>query len=321
MVQKLIFQLLFILFISTIFAEESRISQDSLILKIELSTPKIFKQNDNIYLDIKLINNSPSPVSTFISDDKKYCFDFQILTMQNQEIEHSKDYITSFHRVQTIFKSKIDLEPNQGYSYKISLNDYFEMDKTGQFYIKGFYYPELKNSDNKDQKTLMSNQLTINIKPKDLEEKFISEKKSVEEEKRLNAEKRAPDEIIEYMLNARMNKEWEKYFLYLDLEKLILTNNLFKNNFLKADSEKQKELIAQFKIYLQKDTIDDISYLPHSYEIVKTEYFPNGKGKVEVIIQHKYIDYIQKKYYTYFLYKREKIWYVYSYEVMNMERL
>jgi len=122
------------------------------------------------------------------------------------------------------------------------------------------------------------------------------------------------------MLKARMNKEWEKYFLYIDLDKLVLTNKQFKDNFRKSDIEKQKEIISQFKKYLQKDTIDDLSYLPHSFEIVKTEYFPQGKGKVEVIIQHKFLDYIEKKYYTFFLYKRDKVWFVYSYEVMNMER-
>jgi hypothetical protein len=303
-----------------VFSEDATSTQNGLIMKIELSTPQVFKQNDEVFIDVKLINKSENSISTYISDDKKFCFDFKILTMQNKEIEHSKEYTTSFYRVQTIFKSKIDLDQDQGYTYKVRLNDYYDLDKTGQFYIKGFYYPTLKSSDTNNIQ-ITSNQLTINIKPKDFEDQFITEKKSIEEEKKLNAEKRSPDEVVEYMLKARMSKEWEKYFLYIDLEKLILTNNNFKDKFLKSDTEKQKEIIAQYKKYLQKDTIEDISYLPHAYEIVKTEYYPQGKGKVEVIIQHKYLDYIEKKYYTFFLYKRDKVWYVYSYEVMNMERM
>ncbi|OHD14796.1 MAG: hypothetical protein A2086_14110 [Spirochaetes bacterium GWD1_27_9] len=298
-----------------IFSQEMS-NTSAILMKIELATPKIYNQNEDIYLDVKIINKGEFSLATLITDDKKFSFDFQIVTMKNQQLEHSRAYITSFHRVQTIFKSKISLEPNEGYSYKVRLNDYFDLTTPGQYYIKGFYYPNLK-LNNDTLGSIYSNQLTINIKPSDIDEKYIVEKKDIEEEVKLFAEKRPPDEAVRYMLEARMKKEWNKYFLYLDLEKLILNNGKFNQNFLKKDSERQKEIIEQYKEYLKKDTIDDISFLPHNFEILKTEY-GQGKGKVDVIIEYKYIEYIERKYYTFFLYKKGEIWYVYDYEVMNM---
>ncbi|HOV14101.1 MAG TPA: hypothetical protein PK771_07445 [Spirochaetota bacterium] len=301
-----------------IFSEEyfnSKLNPDSLILKIELVNPKIYKQNEEIYLDVKIINKSDMNISTLITDDKKFSFDFEIYSMQNQMLEHRKEYIVAFHRVQTIFKTKISIDPNEGYTYRVRLNDYYDLDITGQYYIKGFYYPYLKTGSDKSG-IIASNQLTINIRPQDIDDRYIVEKKFVEEEKRLNAEKRSPDDVIRYMLEARMKSEWEKYFLYLDLDKLILGNNKFKDSYLKKDIERQKEIIAQYKDYLKKDTIEDISFLPHSFEIIKTEY-SQGKGKVDVIVDFKYIDYIERKYYTFFLNKKGEIWYVYDYEVMN----
>jgi hypothetical protein len=121
------------------------------------------------------------------------------------------------------------------------------------------------------------------------------------------------------MLNARMNSEWDKFYLYLDLNKLILTNNIFKDKFLKADTERQRDMIGQYKEYLKKNTIDEISFLPNKFHIVKTEY-SEGKGKVEAIITFKYLDYEENKYYTYYLNRKNDIWLVTSYEVMNLER-
>jgi hypothetical protein len=295
-------------------------SVSGLIMNIELYNPKIYKQNDEIILEVKLINKSDKNISCFVTDDKKYCFDFKLISMLNQELEHSKDYTTSFHRVQTVFKSKIDLASNEGYSYKVRLNDYFDLNRSGQFYVKGVYYPDLVNAEAVTANSVVSNQIAINIQPSDIQDSLINETKSVAEEKYLSADKRPPDEVVKYMLDARMKKEWEKYFLYLDLGRLILHNNKFNKNYLNSDAEKQKEKLAQYKNYLSHDTIDDISFLPNRYEILSTQYDAQGKGKVDVLIEFKYLDYIESKYYTFFLYRNGNIWYVENYEVVNIGR-
>ena len=91
-----------------------KIDPNNLILKIELVNPKIYRQNEDIYLDVKIINISDKNISTFITDDKKFTFDFEIYTMQNQTLEHKREYIVSFHKVQTIFKFLLNIEPMRG---------------------------------------------------------------------------------------------------------------------------------------------------------------------------------------------------------------
>lgn len=289
---------------------------NGLTVKIELAQPKIFLQGDEIYINVKIFNSTKDETACIIADDKKFSFDFQMVTLQNRVIEHSNEYIISFHRVQPVFNSSVRLSPGEGYIYKARLNDYYDTNRSGQFFINCMYFPRLKmDGDNND--TIMSNQLSINIRPEKAKEMAIQEREEVEKEKKLFVTKRSPDEVVDFMLKARMKSEWEKFFLYMDLEKLILTNNLFKDKYVRADVEKQKEFIEQYKQYLMKNTVNDISYLPHAFKIVKTEY-TDGRGKVEVINSFKYIDYVEDKYYTYFLYKKGDIWYVYSYEVLNL---
>ncbi len=307
----------YLLLFTTFFAYSQISTQVSGIDVIaQFSEPSIYRVGDTIFIDVKIVNNQPDDKAVLIAQDKRYSFDFEILTMQNKKINHSPSYSNFFNRVQPIFNSMVRLSQKEGFTYRVCLNDYYDIDFTGQYYIRCNFYPELKLSPD-DSKAIKSNYLTINIRPKDLSDSFVSEKIAVEEEKKLFAEKKAPDEVIDYMLKARINNEWEKYFLYLDLDSLILMNTNFASRYRKSDSEAQIELKEEYKKYLKQNTIDDISYQPVSFKIVKTEYSA-GDGKVEAILKFKQFDFVEDKYYTFFLKKRDNKWFVTSYKVLNM---
>jgi len=312
--------LLILLYTVNLYSEDKLLisSEDysGLKLKVELANPKIYKQNDEIFIKVNIYNPENSEKSSFISIDKKYSFDIDLVNMQNRVVDRNKDYYISFHKTQPVFYNIIKLNSDEGFTYTLRLNDYYDLDISGQFFLKVFYYPNLKKGSENDA-TIVSNQLTINVRPSDIEEDYIVELKSLEDEKKLFAEKKSPDEVVKYVLDARMKGEWEKFFLYIELEKLIQWNNIFNSRYKKADIERKKEILTEYKEYLKQNSIDEISYLPHGYKIMRTEY-TEGKAKVETIVEYKYLDYIEKKYYTYFLFKKGSVWYIESYEVMNI---
>ncbi len=310
--------------------DNSRQANDIQVM-IEIANPKIFYTNDEVYINVKIFNKSSDDKYFKISDDKRFSIDFRMVTMQNKPLEHSTDYITSFHRVQNNFYSTVKLSPGEGYLFKIRLNDYYDLNNPGQYFIRGDYYPDLKVFDNEMQtggnsaKTgettgmmISSNQIALNIRPSEIKENIITEERSMQTEKKEFATKRSPDEVVSYMLKARMNGEWDKFFLYLDLDSLIQTNSNFWKRYQKSDIEKQKVIINEYKEYLKRDRIDDISFLPTRFQIINTEY-SDGNGKVYVLADFKYQDYTEKKYYTYFLTKKDNIWYITSYEVYNYQ--
>lgn len=311
---------LFILILSTIVQFSSfgqtQNGTSPLGLKIQFANPKIFHEGDTILIEIKLYNTTEYEQSVLIAKDKKFSFDFEMKTMQNRAVLHSEDYSISFNRPQPVFNSQVRIGTDEGYSYVLKLNDFFELNTPGQYFIRCGFFPQLKMNSSKEN-VLHSNYLTLNIRPRDIEQDFIREKQEIEQEKKLVITKRPPDEVLKFMLDARMKGEWEKFFLYLDLERLIKSNNQFNYKFDKADKERQIELIEEYKSYLKQNIRADISFLPHKYEVVRTEY-SEGRGKVEVIVYFKEFDYVEKKYYTYLLNKKENIWYIYNYEVMNL---
>ena len=168
--------------LTSIFSQENNVknkeinSNSGIILKIELANPKIFHQNDEIYINVKIFNSSKVDKACLIADDKRFSFDFQMVTMQNRQVEHNREYIISFHRVQPVFNTNIRLRANEGYVYEARLNDYFDLNKTGQFFVKCLYHPELK-LNNSEENAISSNQLSINIRPTGIKEETSEEKK------------------------------------------------------------------------------------------------------------------------------------------------
>ncbi|HBD93542.1 MAG: hypothetical protein A2015_06700 [Spirochaetes bacterium GWF1_31_7] len=316
---KLTLILTIILFSFSLCAVENHsteISYNDVAVMIRFSEPKIFKINDSIYIDIEIKNKSNKPSAVLIADDKRYTFDFELVSLQNKPVGYNKDYSNFFNRVQPIFNSMIRLNKDEGFTYRVLLNDYYDIDTSGQYYIRAVFHPALKLSEN-NVNVMKSNYLTINVRPESINDRYIVEQKEAEMERMLFAEKKAPDEVIEYMLNARMKSEWEKYFLYIDVSKMILTNSKFKDKYRKADSERQSKIIEEYKEYLKQNTIDEMSYIPILFNIVKTEY-STGEAKVEAILKFKQYDFIEDKYYTYFLNKKDDKWFVTSYTVLNI---
>jgi hypothetical protein len=265
---------------------------------------------------VKISNKETTPYSSLMAQDKRYPFDFELISLQNKQQQHSADYSNFFNRVQPVFHSVVRLEENEGYTYRVLLNDYFDMNITGQYILKCIYYPEMKLSNSPDNTAVKSNSITLNIRPADSDEQFIQEYIVAEKEKSLIMEKKSPDEVVDYMLNARINGEWEKFFLYIDLDKMICADITFGKRYKKADSDMQQEILKEYKEYLKKDKINEISYLPCKFEIIKTEYTA-GSGKVDAFVMFKEHDYVDKKYYTYFLKKQDDKWKITNYTVSN----
>lgn len=272
--------------------------------------------NEDIYIDVKLSNKEEAPYSSLMAQDKRYSFDFELTSLQNKQQKHSAKYSNFFNRVQPVFHSVVRLDENEGYTYRVLLNDYFDMNITGQYILKCIYYPEMKLGKTTDGQVIKSNSITLNIRPAGSDERVIQEQITVEHEKFLTMEKKAPDEVVDYMLRARINGEWEKFFLYIDLEKMISSDITFGKRYKKADSDKQQEILKEYKEYLKKDKINQISYLPCKFEIIKTEYTA-GSGKVDAFVMFKEHDYIDKKYYTYYLKKQDDKWKITNYTVSN----
>ncbi len=143
----------------------------------------------------------------------------------------------------------------------------------------------------------------------------LSENKDIQDI--LKKKKLSPDEIVKYLLKALQLGKKEKFFLYLDIEGLLLNDKgkayLYKQ---KLSSVPNQNVLEEYKEYLWNSNNSDISKAPNEFSIIETTYSDTA-GKV---IADLYFDdghfYISKRY-TFFFKKYDYYWIIYDYIVQN----
>jgi hypothetical protein len=120
------------------------------------------------------------------------------------------------------------------------------------------------------------------------------------------------------MLTARQQSQWEKFFLYLDLEAMLTRDAYQKRRYLAENEEGRRRMTAQYRLSLQNSTVDgDIGLIPTTFEILRTVY-NNDQGTVIALLKFRYINYTELRRYTYYLEKKDNFWAIVNYSVEGL---
>jgi hypothetical protein len=131
-------------------------------------------------------------------------------------------------------------------------------------------------------------------------------------------EKLAPDEVISYLLNARQKSQWEKFFLYLDLEAMISRDPVLRRQWLSEGEEGRRRILERYRRELESAVTDgDIATIPTDFSITRTEY-GDLEGTVTALEEFRNGNYTERKRYTYYLQRKDDIWTVVDYSVVNL---
>ena len=126
-----------------------------------------------------------------------------------------------------------------------------------------------------------------------------------------------PDEVVTWTIAARQKSQWEKFFLYLDLESLMRKNPEKDRSFRNASETARRQMVSQFRQQLRAMTIQqDISVIPSSFKIQKTSY-DDAEASVQVLEKFAYPDYTELKAFTYHLKKSDRYWIIDDYQIRN----
>jgi hypothetical protein len=131
-------------------------------------------------------------------------------------------------------------------------------------------------------------------------------------------ERLPPDQVVEYMLTARQKTQWEKFFLYLDLETMISRDPVRHRQWLAESEEGRRRMLARYRSELEEEVTDgDIATIPMEFQIERTAYNAE-EGTVVVLEKFKTGNYIERKRYTYYVRRKDDIWIIIDYAVLNL---
>jgi hypothetical protein len=276
---------------------------------------KVYFLGDPIQIEVVITNTGTDTLRFKVADNRVFNLDFDVRTTTNIGLEHARQFTTGRSSDQPVFFREMDLQPTERYGIVVDLAQYVRFDSPGQYVVQATFYPDLFRGPG--SATLLSNRLALNVKPAVIteEEKAVMEAQTGA----LNARQALPpDEVVSYTIAARQKSQWEKFFLYLDLESLLRKNPEKDRAFRNATEAARRQMVDQFRQQLQAQTIQqDISVVPTSYDVQKTSYDP-AEANVQVLERFKYPDYTELKAYTYHLRRSDRYWVIDDYSIRNL---
>jgi hypothetical protein len=327
--------MIFVMFFLIVgFAEGQAIS-----LSIRYYDMRIYYLNrDPIRVQVTLTNNSPHPFRFKLADERVFSLDFDVRTTTNRPVEPADVLVRRRTTSQQVFFREVLIEPGESFSFIEDLRDYARLDTSGAYVVQARIYPELYRSEvswswdpysqsylstervlSSSAGVLMSNRLSLNIRPPLIYgPDGVPLPLDVETNAILVRERMPPDEVISYMLRARQREQWERYFLYMDLEAMLARDPYRRRQFQAESEEGRQRMVDRYRMELQNSlTNDEISDIPMSFNIERTVYNAD-EGTVTVLEFFRFGNYTERKRFTYHLQRRDGIWTIVDYSVVNL---
>ena len=305
---------LFVVLCSLVFLPDVA-AQNEVELSLRLHNQQIYFPGDSISVRLTIQNNSPNVYRFKFSDERLYNLDFDVRSMDNIEAEPSPQFITLESISQRVFYRGVELMPGEEFSFTEDISQYRILE-SGIYMMQARFFPELRGLAT--QRVLNSNSLTVFVR-----EGFRREEQSqIRIEEAVSAEMRRvalpPDEVVVYTIEARMHSETEKFLQYLDIERLYTSSQQRREQYSRLSAFGRQEVLTEYEQELLNDeTSGGISLIPSDYRILQTSYSPS-RGTVTVEQRYDLGSYVEIKRFTYELERRDGIWYIVRYQVVNL---
>jgi len=290
-----------------------------------------YLEQDPVYIQITLTNNSPAPYRFKLADERVFSVDFDVRTNSNRAVEAADYLIRKRSQSQQVYFREISIDSGESFSFVDDLRNYAAIRQSGSYVVQARIYPELFQTVESSTgiipggtlagtgQPLESNRLALSVRPRSiLGPDGVPLELDVETNAVLVREKLPPDQVVSYLLTARQKSQWEKFFLYLDLESMLSRDSYRKRQWNAESEEGRQRMIARYRDELKNSVADgDISLIPVNFTIERTVYSA-AEGTVTVLEYFQAGTYTEKKRYTWYLEKKDDIWTIVDYSVVNL---
>jgi hypothetical protein len=212
------------------------------------------------------------------------------------------------------------LLPGEEYGRAFNLSERFVLDEPGHYVVHSHFFIQPLRSE--FDWFVRSNMLRFQLNPTPLVARRIAEHKDRAEHDVMRL--MDPAQTVQFMLNAKQNRDWENYFRYMDAVRLIDTSFLnFKDEYAAAPFGRKEAVVHRFKEFMKDYPSERLEYF-HVDRVIVERNEQTGGEDAQVICRIHYRhsgiarELVERKTYHFRLYRQNERWYVYSYYVVNM---
>jgi hypothetical protein len=303
-------------------------TNDGINIGIRLYDAEIYTTADDIQVEIRVRNDSPTPYRFSLANERIFNLNFRVQTMTNQNVPEADRFRRVRTSSQAVFYREIVIESGEEYAFVENLKNYVELPRPGMYVVSAEFFPDLLEGRGRTtlgeemqgpRGALLSNRLTLNVRPEGLTAGQVAQAR-VDQETREILRRRAipPDEVVRETIRARQQENWGRFFLYMDLEAIYRLGAARERQFVNMSEQQQQEALSRFREQLADNVIsEDIVAMPSSFEIVQTSYTPDF-GTVVAHLRFRNPSFTEVKQYTYRLRRVDDTWEIYDYSVQNL---
>jgi hypothetical protein len=268
-----------------------------------------------VKVQISVVNTGSDTLHFKLADDRMFSLDFVARTLKSAYLPKTDLLMRRRTTSATVYFREIALEAGESYSFVENLKDYLVITEPSIYYLELDFYPDLYKSPTQ---AIKSNRLTLEVQPSPSVASSHLLPIQGETLALIGPEPIPPDQVVEQTIVARQKYLWDEYFLYIDLEEMLLKDAIRNRRYRSASAGERTRMLANFKADLMQTRIEhDIVAIPARFQIERTVY-SQSEGTVQVTEWFRYDTYTEKKRYTYYVRRRDNIWMIYDYIVENL---
>lgn len=218
-----------------------------------LARISFIKQNytgsEPIQLVLSVYNTNNTSVNIALSDTLNQTISFELRTTKN-EITPLRPSVDA--RIRTIYANPslyryIILEPNEVFSRIFDLRDFFDITDFSSYYLKASFFPD---PDNRAEFFESDYTVFTHIPPASVQQEMV--RMQTEREKILQEAKLLlPNESIADLFEAQVVKDWERFLVHIDAERLINSFDNYARQYNAAQEGSFKlDILENFKRFL-----------------------------------------------------------------------
>jgi hypothetical protein len=273
-----------------------------------------------ILVQVTVSNKGPLPYRFRLADDRAFSLDFDVKTMQNRTVDQAAALLRKRTESRQVYFRDIAVEAGESFSFIEDLQNYTAIATPGSYIIQAKLYPEnYRTALGGMGETLVSNRLQLAVRPPAIPgPDGIPVALDVETRANLAREKLPPDEVVAWTISARQKSQWEKFFLYIDLETMVSRDGSRQRQWRAESEEGRARMVTRYKSDLMQSVVDsDISVIPSDFTIVRTAYNAEiAEGTVIELCRQN--NFTERRRYTYYLRRDNGIWSIIDYMVINL---
>ena len=284
-------------------------------VNIRFYNKKIYTPDSQIQILVELENETRNPIAFFLADNKLYNVKVRVSSLKGVLCDPSDFYLKTMALQEPYRYKEVVLQPNERYSFRLTLSDYVVIDKAESYEVSVRFYGNLiRNSG----EASVSNTLYLNIGTEEENRPQTTDRKAAASKESQKRIKMAPDKAVAFTIDAMMNRKWDDFFLYIDLESLYLKNADRKEQYLSRPEEIRKALLQDYRSKMTEGNAEkEFVLIPSRYEITLTTYNETN-AQVTVLEYFDRVTFTEKKEYKYRLEKKDSIWMIEDYIVRNL---